>query len=413
MKFDIAWMDDAENAVPEERATVAALALHVGGRNATLASLPKGKVVKNITVVAYALAEGLVHDWWRVFTPHDLPVLLRRWRSGYIVPDIRFDFDGQTFTVLVQPSEQGGITFFTKTSEILTSQNAEDQFRNFIDAVDQRLRSKKISGSAMQLRWARVRQSLEDPAETAFCKAAGALGLDPYQIDDASASFIENAEQFFNGEALLEFLAGATTAGKHAELLSWISAAESRPDSTSRLDDLAAHAHSVAVSAPLRSNERPWSLGYRRAQILRSKLDLRGEVGPLSRLATRLGANTAFSDAGSVTGLRAVRSVDGETARIHLRRHGHPAAELFSFARAIGDVICFPANGRASVNDLRNVYRQAASRAFAAEFLAPIDEITELRLKGNDALAMAEKFGVSEEVINHQITNEGQIRAAA
>lgn len=413
MKFDIAWIDDAENAVPEERATVAALALHVGGRNATLASLPKGKVVQNMTVVAYALAEGLVHDWWRIFTPHDLPISLRRWRSGYIVPDIRLDFDGETFTVYVLPSEQEGITFLTKASEILTPQYVEDHFRSFLDTVDQRLRSKRISNSAMQLRWARVRQSLEDPAETAFCKAAGALGLDPYQIDDTSAAFIESAEGFFNGEALLEFLAGAATARKHTELLPWISAAESRPDSTCRLDDLAAHAHSIALSAPPRSNERPWSLGYRRAQILRSKLDLSGEVGPLHSLAVRLGASAAFSDAGSVAGLRAVRSVDGQTARIHLRRHGHSAAELFSFARAVGDVICFPGNGRASVNDLRNVYRQAASRAFAAEFLAPINEITELRLKGNDALAMAEKFGVSEEVINHQIANEGQIRAAA
>ena len=59
-----------------------------------------------------------------------------------------------------------------------------------------------------RVRERRVSRSLGDPDERAFCKAAGALGVDPYGVSEEDALFIEEAAGLLSGEALLEFLAG-------------------------------------------------------------------------------------------------------------------------------------------------------------------------------------------------------------
>ena len=64
------------------------------------------------------------------------------------------------------------------------------------------------------------------------------------------------------------------------------------------------------------------------------------------------------------------------------------------------------------VNGLHNASRQACGRAFAAEFLAPVDEIDSMREDGLDTLAMAHEFGVSTEVVERQIENADRIREA-
>lgn len=84
---------------------------------------------------------------------------------------------------------------------------------------------------------------------------------------------------------------------------------------------------------------------------------------------------------------------------------------LFSFARAVGDVTCFPEDtGRAVVNRLNRAHRQAAGRAFAAELLAPVEEVCSMENDGYDFDAIAEHFGVSPMVIEHQLDNKDRIQ---
>lgn len=117
-----------------------------------------------------------------------------------------------------------------------------------------------------------------------------------------------------------------------------------------------------------------------------------------------------------VNGLRALISTEGEDVHVHLRdRAPTPEArvsELFAFTRAIGDVVCFPGTARSVVNDLHEADRQAAGRAFAAEFIAPIDEILSMREDGADLTAIAGELNVSSEVIERQLENRERIRAA-
>lgn len=91
---------------------------------------------------------------------------------------------------------------------------------------------------------------------------------------------------------------------------------------------------------------------------------------------------------------------------------GNPAGRLFAFARAIGDATANPPAARSVVNDLRDASRQACGRAFAAEFLAPVEEIASMRADGRDTDAIADEFGVSSWLVDRQEENADRIRQA-
>jgi hypothetical protein len=241
--------------------------------------------------------------------------------------------------------------------------------------------------------------------------------LDPYQIPDSKADLIQQAATFFEGEPLSEFLAGAKEF-RPSSLLEWISMVERRPRHASRVGELKEIAQAATHLSPARVQERSWSLGYRRARAMRRVLDLgTGDRFPsFKHLARKLGAGEAFELAASVDGIRALRSDQNDEVRIHLRNHSKSseafASHLFSFARAVGDAVCFPAHGRAPINELHSANRQAAGRAFAAEFLAPIDEVESMCKDGHDVVSIADEFVVSTVVIERQLENAGRIRAA-
>jgi uncharacterized protein (DUF433 family) len=64
------------------------------------------------------------------------------------------------------------------------------------------------------------------------------------------------------------------------------------------------------------------------------------------------------------------------------------------------------------VNELHEAFRQGAGRAFAAEFLAPVEEVVAWRAKGQDTARIADEYEVSTTLIERQIENVDRIRAA-
>src|SRR3546814_4832171 len=98
-----------------------------------------------------------------------------------------------------------------------------------------------------------------------------------------------------------------------------------------------------------------------------------------------------------------------------MREHGGSAdaraSHLFTFARAVGDAVCFPGTRRAPVNDLHSAFRQATGRAFAAELLAPARQVGAMREEGRDFVSIAEWFGVSTTAIERQWENRDRIES--
>src|SRR6266478_1825062 len=415
LRYSAEWRDDAPNAAPEERATVADFRVWLDQRNVTM-HLRGGHCFDYLTISLYSLAEGLAHDWWALFGGRDREISLIKHRSGYVVPDIRLKFDGAVFEASAHQRiyHNPDVRFWAGPIEIMTRVDAEAQIGGFIECVLKRL--KGVQDTSAALRWARVQASRANPDEARFCESAGALGLDPYQINDVASDLIKRAASIFEGEPLTEFLAGAKGAPPDP-LLQWIEAVEHRPGYEARVPELGAIAAQAARQSPQRDLELSWSLGYRRARAVRQAMNLRAgdRFRSFQTLARKLGASEHYALAAPINGIRALRS-DNNGIYIHVRHHGNSsqahALHLFTFARAVGDAACFPEHTKAPINDLHVANRQAAGRAFAAEFLAPIDEIQSMQRDGSDIVSIADEFAVSTPVIEHQIENADRIRAA-
>lgn len=419
MKFSADWIENATNVASEERATVANFRLCLSGQNVTM-NLREDVSSDHIVISLYPLAEGLAHDWWHLFGSREREVSLTKYRTGYAMPDIRLRYDGMAVEVIAHQKvyQNPALRFWAGPSEILTRQEAESSLSEFIELVLNRLHTSGQQNTSAALRWTRIQASRSDPQETEFCEAAGALGVDPYEISDRDAALIEKSASLFQKESLAEFLSGAKDYRTDL-LLKWIAAAEKRPKQKACLTELVSTARKAVELAPERERDRSWALGYRRARSFRKVLNLQQteRIRSDKALAKKLGASSSFEAAKGVDGIRALRSHPREDeVAIHMRDHGSspqaPITQLFSFTRAVGDVACFPSPTRSPVNELRSAYRQAAGRAFAAEFLAPIEEVLSMHADGHDSMTIANEFSVSTTVIELQIENADRIRAA-
>ena len=418
MKFLARWIDDAQNAAQEERATLCELRVNISGENACrhFDEISK-EPLDCVTVPAVHLAEGLSTDWWSIFGRRDQVYSIRRYRTGFAVPDVTFRCDGTTFQVEAKEFVYGNpaLRFPSVDGEVLSRDEAEKEFSRFITQVGRRLNKSDIA-SELGLCWTRVRDSLKDADKRAFCEAAGALGIDPYAVSDADAHFIESAGDFFSGDALLEFLAGLETSNE-ARSLDWIEEAEREPAVQSSLPELGRIANQVQNMVQPDPNEPGWMAGYRAARAFRDAMN----VGPDRALASSreiagmLGSDT-FKTTLAVKDVLALISQDEEDTRIHLYEPGHTKGAIqsnrFAFARAIGDVVCFRHTRRSVVNRLHNADRQSTGRAFAAEFLAPVEYVIDMVSEGLRVEEVSSILDVSPVLVSRQIENQDRIRRA-
>jgi hypothetical protein len=196
----------------------------------------------------------------------------------------------------------------------------------YIGEVLARLDSTHVQNAGAALRWSRIQVSRADPEEAEFCECAGALGLDPYSIDQAGSRLIQNAASLFEDEPLTEFLAGTKNYAA-TPILGWIHQAESRPKAKSRVADLLAIAQHAAERAPDRAGEDSWALGYRRARAVRQLMNINESrrFKSTRTLSKKFGAGAAFSFATRTNGIRALRSHHNDEVHIHMRDHGTSA----------------------------------------------------------------------------------------
>lgn len=432
MRFEVDWQPTGPNVAAEERATVADLRIFIGDGNACDNEQPRRRggnastaADRNVrredyaTVSVYPLAEEIAFGWWRLFGARDARLRLAEGRAGYALPNVELAFDGTGFDAICRPItyENPEVSFTACKAERLARAAAESTLAGFVEQVLDRLAAGKVRGSALQLRWQRVQASRQDAEESAFCEAAGALGVDPYSIRSADAEFILNASAVFSEEPLAELLSGLRTLNKWPWLsgndgvLGWLRTAEGRPSALSLLPAISDLRPRVADDRRDTANEMPWCAGYRCARAVRRQLNIgMGERFLVPTLAARLDGSR-FETAGAVAGVRAVVAIRDDAPHVHLCKVAsryRQASELFALARAVGDV-ANPLAERSAVNDLHDAARQATTRAFAAEFLVPIEEVLSMREDGKNLDDIAEDFGVSKKVVEHQLQNRERI----
>jgi len=336
-------------------------------------------------------------------------------RAGFALPDILITGIGNGLVdVRCAPYvyRNPPLKFVTKAEESVTIESFLADLTSFLNNVVTRLRDEGIVDTTLSIRWDRIVGSAADQEELEFCKAAGALGVDPYSCEDQTADFIESAANVFDDEDNLEeFLAGTgPEAGPKA--LSWLQQAEADSEDSSLLPEIEESSRIVAFN---RAPGEPYTIGYQSARKVRLHLGFTDTepVGSVGALAERLG-NRHFHAARnySTTGLRGVSYVLPGKPRAIVSRCGHRQASLFLVTRTFGDAIHFGGPHRSPVTDQIGTYRQQLSRAFAAEFLAPAQPVVDMHRRGKSIAEIAENFGVYDMVIRHQIENAPNSLAA-
>lgn len=416
------WVADFRSASAEERATMCELIITVGDRNSCSHwNYRANAQFESVTVPTVYLAEGIAADWWRILGGRDQEFPISKYRTGYILPRLTFSCDGSVFQVTGQEAfyENPGLRFQYPGSQDLPRTEAEKELSKFVEDTIEKLSQKGITDSEVAFQWSRVSESRQDPEESSFCEAAGALGVDPYSIDEADATFIMEAGLIFRGEPLSDFLAGVkdTTRNQRKETLSSVKQAIDSTGAGSCLPDLA---HASKVVDPSLRGRRPgegaWAPGYRSARAFRNAIGVsdRGPLTSLSMVSDKLG-NKAFEFARGLSGVDALVSRQ-DNIHIHLQNTthviGYEWTNNFNFARGVGDVVCFPESEPSVLNGLPGTERQAMGRAFAAEFLAPVDTVLDLSKRGKSDYEIATALNVSPRVVGHQIENRDRIHQA-
>jgi hypothetical protein len=411
IRFRFNWMDAGPSPDSMARHTMAALSIEAGDATITAVIDRRNRSYRDHVIVPlYHVAEWLVTNWWHIWyevadTREQRPDFECRHSlafagDGFVLPNLHMVPESGRMHLrwTRYKPRHARIEFVDESETIVERPQLEEQLRTIVEAVLERIRGVGGDDSAVRTledAWDAVNGL--DPEEQEFSRAAALLGIDPYAVPDVVAgaiiSFWEKADPSIREDAL-------ASAGEEslAAVSQWLN----------RTFEILADAESGSDWNRLRqtlsasATGAPWTRGYELARCARSELgagdgrfefDVRGglalchsEQKPPS---TRIHGLVAADAPACVTAPR------GESGK------------RFLLARALGDYLDRTEPGAGILSSLATD-RQAQSRAFAAEFLAPA---ASLRAALGDANLvepeqvddLGRRFGVAGEVIRRQI----------
>ena len=414
MSFDLEyeWADVAQSPDEIVRRTMAKLQIRVNGNLVTAVKDREHKREReHVLVPLHHVAEWLVSNWHHLlYEPENSngpqrPGFESRHSlafagDGFILPPLTMaPTDGATVMRWAKSKPKFAEIEFTRFGEErVPTDEMESVCSSLIEDVLGRMRQHNLPLETLEEAWQGVHELDED--ERDFARAAALLGADPFDLDDELAGGIVEFWQGVPPSLREDSLGAVTNAESLPAVRRWVERS---------LEVLDQHdERSVATSgwtalrdSVLHSNSPiPWKRGYDLAQNF-----LREVVGESSCDPNALGAELEIpyrhmhAVSNRLQGVVAagspacVGTVSSETSRRFLQ------------ARSIGAFLSSPVGGPSLLSTIATDF-QAFTRAFAAEFLAPAEQLRS-RMRGGrtSVAALAREFRVSPLVISHQIQN--------
>lgn len=364
-----------------ENATAGILAIEANGTVLTEGVPLGGKELRPGPLIsAYPLAEWLVWNWWRLRWEPASSSTTRAWAfahrlssigSGYRWPNVQIESDGALVRLSSTPSADPQPLFRyvgAPRSEFIPAADFESAVDDFVEAVLTRL--KRIPGQSNVATIAgQVIRDRAEPDEACFRRLQAVLGHDPDQGPESAIRQRVSDADSLGDEASLELAAGAPTVGL-AELRD---AARRTGFATNPGDGVDVGA--MASTANWGTTEA-WRIGVHEARSLRAHVGANGNPISNLELADMVGVQTrALEDAPGSDFPLSFEWQESAEARIALRSNWE-TGRRFDLARLLADRVFFAGHHERLRAVTRSyTYRQKAQRAFAAEFLAPIDAV--------------------------------------
>ena len=421
LDFSIDWLSSGSTD-PIFRDTSAQLAIKLDNvcltRNEDLWS----KTVRDsILVSVYPLASWLAGSWWRL-NNEPLPASGTRpplaWRMahelgaanhGFVWPRILFVPDGETMSIWAEPIATPGqsVNYTTGLETVKTLSMNEFQRATdvLVENVLSRLEAVEQGQTELASLWALVKEDRNNAEATQIRQLEAQMGFDP---EECLPAIIEEALR-------MQATTGQTAMSELAPVFG---------DEISRIGDLQRQSglkgRPQVTSADIdmyTTWARPWEQGVAAAKRLRKNLDIKTDLIPDSTLFHLFGVTQGQVEQWSPSDINPVAIAKPDHAGAGhwnlIPRKRHPIAKRFEWARFIGDFLSQPVGSDAWLvsSDLATA-RQKRQRAFAAEFLCPIDALVDV-LKGDYSESAqeeaAEHFEVSEKTVESLLANHGYI----
>ena len=377
----------------------------------------------SVLVSAYPLAHWFAASWWRLLS-EPLPQKTIRptsdWRMahevgaancGYVWPQILFATDGEAMQVWAAPSRQNrdqSVRYLNGLSAPLpvSMRDFESKIENFINAVIARLEAKSVFDTSLKSLWAEVTDERNSAKISLARRSEAELGYDPDECPEDTLKIAINLKDRM-GEALSEL---APVYGKSDGI-------DSIRDLGSLIESKGILGQPELPKIHSRSAKMlaPWKRAVQDARLLREGIGVGGDLIDNAMLCTLLGIRQEDADRYAANGRHhaAVAISEGNRQIVIIPRRRHPTARRFELARFIGDFLYVRSNTDTwlASTDL-STSRQKYQRAFAAEFLCPVD-----KLRGfldddfsEDTLEdAAQHFGISQATVTSLLANNNLI----
>jgi hypothetical protein len=439
--FTCTWQDGpSEIRLPSHRRTWAHLKIAVDDRvftvNAPLSGEDEDAGARDfIAVSVFPLAEFIAANWWPLLhEPQEKEKLLaeagafkrRHWinrhTDGFAYPTLGFFGADTSVRLIARPShiESANIEFPVSSGSAhapgdgVERNDLETVLTDFLVETAERLPANDDK-TWLQDMIARLHESRADPDEALYCRCAGLLGADPYEPGDELDAAIRQTIALLGPELALEMFATAEAAGV-ASRARWLQ--DQARGAIRKSREVAGQAHDLKdrLRAEMPRTEKPWERGYLLARRLRA---LRG-LAPDAPLPTVDAVTQAFfaapasvveslKDLEARSGARGLASEDGEGFGIAIAPPGGRTVPQFQLAATFADFL-ISGDDALYLSTVASTDRQKSNRAFAAEFLAPIDGIKEnwspKKTPESNFAAIAERFGVSRFTVRYQVQNQ-------
>lgn len=418
LNFSIDWLSSG-SADPVLRDTSAQLSIHLDHVCLTRNEDIWSKTVRDsILVSVYPLAFWLAGSWWRL-NNEPLPASGTRpplaWRMahelgaanhGFVWPRILFVPDGESMSIWAEPIATPGqsVNYMTglDTVKTLSMKDFQRSTDDLVENVLSRLEAVGQGQTELASLWALVKEDRNDAKASRVRQLEAQMGFDP---EECSPAIIEEAlsMQATTGQSAMSELAPVFSDEiSRIGDLQGQSGLKGRPRVTSADIDMS------AIRA------RPWEQGVAAAKRLRERLD--NSAAPISDaiLLDLLGISQKEAARWEPAKTPVAIAKPGHAGHWDLiPRKAHPIAKRFEWSRFLGDVLSQP-EGSADwlvSSDLATA-RQKRQRAFAAEFLCPIDALVDVLNGDYSETAQeeaAEYFKVSEKTVESHLANHGYI----
>lgn len=413
IRFDFDWIDAGPS--PDKLAQVTMAALRIQAGRATITAVvdrPDRRYSETINVPLFSVAEWLVLNWFSIWhevrdrseeapefdSRHNLAVA----GDGFTLPRLlifptspeRMGLEWESYR-----PQHSRIEFLEEGLQSVERQELDSELRTLVEAVLRRTQENPETKSAsddLRRLWSELNNLGSDEVE--FSRAAALFGADPFEIDHEDAEVI--IEFWRNADASVreDALALASSAGL-SPVANWLNRAQSVLGAGRQETDWPKVRDALPAGV---FGDQPWERGYELARSARSHVSESD-----GRIDLEQG-NTAVPREEVRPPSRRIQGFVGSDTPACAMAPRHPLGARFIQARALGD---FLGRGTAGFGLLSSLAtdRQAQSRAFAAEFLAPSTSL-DRRIKGKPVDSermeeLGEEFAVSTAVIEHQILN--------